>query len=749
MINPRTLKTALCSAVTAIALMAQTAAANTRVLEEVVVTAQKKSADVQKVPISIAVVGGEEISALNLFDFTETAQLTPGIALNSGLQAAAIRLRGVGPGYFALGQPQSVTVFVDQVAQSQVGAVFTTLVDVERIELLRGPQGTLYGQNSPGGAYNISTRAPDFEGISGYIEGSYSQWSSNNEAKIDTRGAVNMPLIDDVLALRVAGVYTDSDGYISMEAPDASDDASGGQDVQALRSRMLWRVNSAIDVNWTVNYQDITQYQEPFNFDGLLPGTGGTNAAPVIFNDFEDRKGYGSFRSEVTGDILDTNVHLRWADENSQIDGIAYYQRYDSLSNDNREPYPGGLGIFQIGLDTELTTLELRYAGQGEHISFLTGVYYLKSEAVSDTVVTLGGIDVDQNAEGSTEGYAAFANGTWHLASRWDLSIGARYDYNESTLDSNVGFLDFAGAIDDSVDFDHVSWSFKLQHYLRDNLNIYLAIDNAYKQGGFNTLTTAALQFDDIFPVQAAAARDVVPIKEEVSTAYEIGVKGTALDDTLRFSLALFYQEFEDHQLTQPNDVVALQPLEGLFEGAVVNADEVLTKGIEFDVLYLLSDSWDVSLRGAYFDATIEEWINRFCEGGEEETPDQLYCPRSGGEPLNSLPQWNLNTQLGYQTLLQDNWELYSRLNWTWQSEANYNTRTDAFDTDKNLLSLSVGFRESTIGFDVRLWVKNLTDEDLNIDPVIRENGDPALPPAWEGTYFPGREYGVTMSYNF
>jgi iron complex outermembrane receptor protein len=724
-------------------------AENNRILEEIIVTAEKRSANVQDVPISIAVVSGEEIAALNLFDFVETAQLTPGISLNSGLQAAAIRLRGVGPGYFALGQPQSVTIFVDQVAQSQIGAVFTTIVDIERLELLRGPQGTLYGQNAPGGAYNITTRAPNFDGYNGYIEGSYSQWDNNNEAKVDTRGAINIPLIADKLALRIAGVYTDSDGYIKMESPTVSEDATGGQDVQAWRSRMLWRVNSSVDINWTVNYQDITQYQEPFNFDGLLPGTGGNNFNPAIHNDFKDRRNYGDFRSEVTGDIKDTNVHLRWGEETSQVDAIAYYQSYDSQSNDNREPYPGGLGIFKIGLDSDLTTLELRYSSEGEKISYLTGLYYLDSEATSDTVVTLSGIDVDQNAEGTTEGYAAFANGTVHLDSQWALSLGARYDYNESTLDSNVGFLEFSGAIDDSVDFDHVSWSVKLQYFVKDNLSTYLAIDNAYKQGGFNTLTTAALQFDDIFPEQTAAAREVVPIKEEVSTAYEIGVKGTVLDDTLRFSADIFYQEFKDHQLTQPNDVAALAPLEGLFEGAVVNADKVVTKGIEFDLTYLLGDHWDIGLSGAYFDATIEDWPRRFCEGGEEQSPDQLYCPKSGGDPLNSLPQWNTNTQVGYQRQLSGDWELYSRLNWTWQSDANYTANTNKFDTDKNLISLSLGCQESMMGVDIRLWGKNLTNEDFNIDPGVKDNGGPELSPAWEGTYWPGREYGVTLSYSF
>lgn len=738
-----------CLSIISLTVFAEVHAESSRVLEEVIVTAEKKSANVQDVPISIVVVSGDELAELNLFDFVETAQLTPGITLNSGLQAAAIRLRGVGPGYFALGQPQSVTVFVDQVAQSQIGAVFTTMVDIERLELLRGPQGTLYGQNAPGGAYNITTRAPNFDGYNGYIEGTYSQWDNNNEGRVDTRGALNIPLVDETLALRIAGVYSDSDGYIKMESPLSSDDASGGQDVQALRSRMLWQASGNVDINWTVNYQDITQYQEPFNFDGLVPGTGGNNAAPAIDNDFEDRKNFGDFRSEVTGDITDTNVHFRWGDSTSQIDGIAYYQSYDSQSNDNREPYPGGLGIFQIGLDTDLTTFELRYSSDGEQFSYLAGLYYLESEAVSDTVVTLSGIDVAQSAKGTTDGYAAFVNGTLNLNQRWELSLGARYDYNESSLDSKVGFLEFSGAIDDTVDFDHVSWSVKLKYYPTEDITTYLAIDNAYKQGGFNTLTTAALQFEDIFPLQTAAARETVPIEEEVSTAYEIGVKGNFLEDTLRFSAAIFYQEFDDHQLTQPNNVAALDPLQGLFEGAVANAEEVVTKGIEFDLTYLLGVNWDVSVSGAYFDATIEDWQGRFCEGGEEQSPDQLYCPKGNGDPLNSLPQWNVNTQVGYQDSLTSAWDFYSRLNWTWQSEANYTTNTDNFDTDKNLLSLSIGFRQSNSGVDARLWVKNLTDEDLNIDPGLKENGDPALPPAWEGAYYPGREYGITLNYSF
>ena len=193
------------------------------VLEEVLVTAQKRTQILQDVPISISVATAQDIADINAFSFTDLVQLTPGVSIFPGIQAASIRLRGVGPGFFSVGSPQSVVVFVDQFAQSQIGTVFSTLVDLERLELLRGPQGTLYGINAPGGAYNIITRSPTMEGTEGYLEGTYSQYDSSDLGAVDLRGAVNIPLVDDQLALRLAGVYRDDDGYIENVNPISPD----------------------------------------------------------------------------------------------------------------------------------------------------------------------------------------------------------------------------------------------------------------------------------------------------------------------------------------------------------------------------------------------------------------------------------------------------------------------------------------------------------------------------------------------
>jgi len=178
---------------TLLSLLATTTAhsiADERQLEEIVVSAQRMEQVLQDVPISLAVVGEQEIAELNIFDFTETAALTPGADFTPGGQSAAIRIRGVGPGSFTLTAPQSVAVFMDEFSQIAIGVVFRTLVDVERLELLRGPQGTLYGLNAPSGAYNITTRAPNTEQVEGYIESSYSQFDNGGLDTKDFRGAI-------------------------------------------------------------------------------------------------------------------------------------------------------------------------------------------------------------------------------------------------------------------------------------------------------------------------------------------------------------------------------------------------------------------------------------------------------------------------------------------------------------------------------------------------------------------------------
>ncbi len=315
--------------------------------------------------------------------------------------------------------------------------------------------------------------------------------------------------------------------------------------------------------------------------------------------------------------------------------------------------------------------------------------------------------------------------------------------------------------VDDKLGFDHLSWSVKLSHYFNDNLTFYASADNAFKQGGIQPAGARRVRAGADFPGDRRLRPRSGDLRGGDFSSYEVGMKGLLLDNHLSFALGLFYQEFQDHQIGFPADVAALDQLGGLFNNQIGNADEVLTQGVEFDVTYVFAEHWEAALRGAYSDPTIEKWNKRLCEAGEEPPllpgqspiPDQLYCPKDG-EALNGLPRWQTNFQLGYDHALSGNWNLATRLNWTWQSKPARqilaeSTKPDvpdvsSFDEPKSRFDLSVGLLEHSLGVELKLWVKNITDEDLNIDPTQYENTQTLV-----GMQYPGREYGITASYTF
>lgn len=726
------------------------ASADDRVLEEVAVTAQKISESVQNVPVSLALVTAENLSQINAFDFLETQSLTPGVAVFPGLQAAAIRIRGVGPGFFALGAPQSVAIYVDGVAQSQAGAVLSTLVDVEQLELLRGPQGTLYGLNAPGGVYNIRTRAPDFDSIGGFLEGSYGQFDSSDMASTNVRGAINLPLVEERLALRLAAVYTESDGFVEMANPLAREEVTGGREHKAIRGKLLWQVSEDMTFLLSSNYKDMSDYEAGFSYDGLVPGTGeGTDLSPIV-NRFDDNQNFAERRSVVNGELEDISLSWNWQTQGPSLDAIVFSQTFKTDSDLHRDAFPGNQDLFLLGVDFEISTLELRASEVGDVFDYVVGAYYYEQDADSSINIALQGVLVTGGAQSEGSGYSVFGNFNFHLTPQWDLALGLRYDDQKTDYLSSTAFLAFQADIDDALEFDDVSWSLKLRHYINDDLTAYLAVDRAHKQGGFNTLVAGVLPLGTTFPEKASVAESVLSYDPEKTTAFEVGVKGTALERQLRYSIAVFYQVFQDHQVQQPDSVVALEPIAGLFNSALANAEEVTTAGVELEVTYLFAQHWDAVVRLAYSDPRVEEWSNHFCAAGEEQNSDQIFCPKGNGDPLNDIPRWNSNAQLGYEKPLEQGWDVYGRVAWTWRSAPAETSVTNNYSQSVNDIGLTVGARDESLGLDVRAWVKNLTDEDSNVspggDPNLSSSGEPLF---FRGSFFPGLEYGLTVLYSF
>lgn len=727
--------------------IAQQAGAKT--LEEVRVTAQRRSQSVQDVPISISVVSADDLARNSIFSFAETAELTPGVSLNSSSAAlASIAVRGVGPGFFAP-TAQSVPLFVDEIPASQPGAVFNTLVDVARLELLRGPQGTLYGKNAPSGAYNITTVSPDFEAVSGFVTGSYSLWHANNEPTTDIRGAVNLPVTQS-FAARLSGVYAQSDGGIAMRSPFASNAATGGKDHRSLRARLLWQPSQATQVHLIANQQALDDTYSLRLFDGLVPGTGGENPVGAIYTDFSDREDFSARRSGSTTDVEDVALKYEWVGAATNIDIILAHQRFETTLFQNQNPYPildpGGV---DFELDTQQTTLELRASDTGERFDYVAGVFLSATDTDAFTLLDTS-VVIPADVGAKTQSAAAFGNFMFHLAQQWDVSVGMRYDDNSLDYQSSVDVSGFNGSFSEELEFDHLSWSLKLNYYLNEDTTAYLALDNAYRQGGVNAYVPAIEAIGNVLDNAAIVETSDAFLRfdEEESTAFELGIKGSLLEKRLRYSLAVFYQSFDDHIIRQ-NDPSspALATFGPLYTLIFVNAEEVATRGFEFDVTYLVSDNLTIDFRSAYFDATVEDWQNRLCRLGDSND-QELFCPGASGSELTELPKFNANTQLIYFRPLTSGWQFYSTLSWTLRSESALNSNDTArYDDPEHFLNLNVGVSRDQ--FSITLWGKNLTDQQTIQTPFETANGDPVLPPALTSSHNNGLQYGLTLGYDF
>jgi len=767
-------KTPLCLAVGAALLFPATSVLAqgqvSRQLEEVVVTAQKRSQSSQDVPISLSVVDSSDLADNNIFTFAEALKLMPGIGGDSSsATTASITIRGVGNALFGYTSTPLVTVFVDQVAAARVGSAFATLVDVERIELLRGPQGTLYGRNAPGGAFNITTRRPDFDGIGGYVEGSYSMYDETDEPVTDFRGALNLPLIDDTLAWRVAGVLAETDGYTNRgnQVLDGAN-ATGGKDHKAIRSRLLYQVNDSTDLTWSAGYQDLTDYLVSNQFEGQVPGTGGSNPFPQTFNKFEDQTDFSNGENESSQEVLNNTLHLQMGLDVFDVDAILNYQDIDSDFFLYITPYPDPApGTQDLALDTEQTTFELRVSDSGDRLDYLAGVYYLDREADAYSTTFLEGVPIVVDTISDTKGWAVFGNTTVHINDDWDVTLGLRYSENDheqkGPTSAHIAGADLVlGLLDDERTFDHLSWSFKLSRYINDNTTAYFAADNTTRDGFGSAAGSAArglilaqeFQGVDLSQETIDFANSLPLVDEEESTALEIGIKGSLLEQRMRYTLAVFYQEYEDYQQqgADPGATDLLGDLAPLFfQNANLNVDEVATQGVEGEVSYLFNQHWDAAIRFAYFDPTIEEWDQRPCAVDEAPT-DQLYCPADSGDSLANAPKWNSNFQLGYTTpVLNDEWQFAARANYTWNPGAsNLDYAVEDYNDPFGLLDINMSMTGQS-GLIMKLWVKNVLDDVVRtMHPFETANGDPAQPAALTGRVaVPGREYGATVSYLF
>lgn len=638
--TPETTTLGVASAV-ALSLLTQAAWAqeqpNDRNVDVVVVTAQKIAQSLVDVPLSISVVGGgdlERVQALNIQDYVK---LVPGLQLTQATPGfGRLVLRGVNTG----GVASTVGMYVDETTfGSSSGLVNGAILagdfdtfDIARVEVLRGPQGTLYGASSLGGVLKYVTNEPKFDAFQGRVRGSV---ESVDDGDMSYSGAAvaNMPVSDNV-AIRASGFYRKVGGFIDSIGTAGSDVAKNinGSTVSGGRASMLYKPSDAFSLRLTAFVQDIDN-----------------DASSVVDSDSLTGKTlYGGLtQSQYVPETADVSyrVYNATAVFNAGFADLTSATSYGTLTQDFRVDFTTLISPtleFLFGVpneafnkqttDVKRFTQELRLSShESERLDWLFGGYYTDEEGLIDQnvhVVTPGTLTDIAGLPAAGVGtidskykeYAAFANATLKFTPHFNLTLGGRYSHNKQTESQVTDGLLFGGAsqIPGDSSEDVFTYSVAPKYKFNDLMSLYARVAKGFRPGGPNALAPNA-------PPGTPSS-----YTSDSIVSYELGLKGENATRMFGFDVAAFHIEWKDIQL--------LARVNGV--GINTNASGADSDGVELSLLFRPVEGLRLSLAGAYTDAKLNEDTDLLLVGGRDG--DRLpYTPKTSYS-LNGDYEWSV-----------------------------------------------------------------------------------------------------------
>jgi outer membrane receptor protein involved in Fe transport len=732
MFQPRLIRATLCAA----ALCPAYPALSQAVLEEVIVTAQKREQSLQDVPIAVTAFSGERLQESGVRDFFEVSNIDPALSVGKSQTSTAtsFSIRGVFTSSQNFGLESSVGLYVDGVYRARQSAMINNLVDVASVEILRGPQGTLFGRNTPSGAVSMNSRKPDFEG-EGYLEA-----SGGDLDLFSIDGAKSITLIDDELAIRATGFYMERDGYIDVL--DLGDEVLEDRDRWGGRLQALWLPTDDLSIHLIADYSEIDEvccaagnYVNNLQAQQLPPG-----AAPVFGSDNNVLAAGGTvidqdrfFDYEVASSFLPTSqnedkglsLQIDWALPAFDLTSITAYREFDSFDNIDADFYDIDALIRSNDARQSQFSQELRIAGASEKLNYVAGLFYFEQELdlQADTIVgedtgqlvgvpaalfPAGGLARNVSAQ-DNKAYAVFGQVDYNLTDSLLLTAGLRWTREQKDMQNffteenpGIGFAFFPPLapredVDEDIDDDQVTGTAKVSWFAREDMMFYVSYGTGYKAGGVNT--------DRI-----QQALNVV-FDAETSEAWEVGMKAEFPAQALRVNLALHRTETDDLQTIS-------------FQGtgfALQNAGVAEAQGGELDLLWQPLTNTTVTLGYAYNDAEYDDfqagdcWIGTPFHTGQPDprANGDGSCDRSGGL-LSGNPEHTMVTSLRQDFTLSSNITAFLYGEYIWIDERMTDVNNDPLKLadDYSIINLRAGLILEDWDVQITAWGRNVGDED-------------------------------------
>ncbi|WP_129778393.1 TonB-dependent receptor [Peristeroidobacter soli] len=700
-------------------VMAQTETASeqdvaTGGLEQVIVTAQRREQNLQDVPIAVTAVTGAMVEARGIRTTDDLNVAIPGLNVSRSISTGLLYLRGVGNNSTNPGQEPNVGFYVDGVYYATMVSDLSSFNNVDHIEVLKGPQGTLFGRNTTGGLLQVVTRDPSHD-LSGKASVGYGNYDTTSASAYVTGG------FSDTLAADFSVNYNDQGegwGRDTFRNVDVN-----FRDDLNLRTKWLWEPSEAWRITATADYNKIKS--DLGSARQMLPGLPTTPAAlgSISFNgNIYDSQ----TNSPVIDEIEGGGVALRTEYDNGGLRfvNIAAARKLSRLTLLDLDTTPGNRSSARYDKqEAETFSEEFQVLSPADStIQWIAGLYYFHADdgvhPLQINNVALGAALYQQiDVSLLTDSYSAFAQATFPLGDRTSLTLGARYTLDQKKVEGTVRTaLALLSTVDTDEDFDEPTFRAALDYKLTDDILAYVSVNTGFKSGLFNATT----------PTQPA-------VSPEKIIAYETGLKSELFDHSMRLNVAAFYYDYTDLQLTR-------------FTGTATqlqNAADAEVYGLEVEMEASIGSGWTLmagasALKSEYvkFDNAVSFVTNPVTGLGAQTILDV------SGNNLQRTPEFTFNAAVDYRQPLAAG-ELGFNVGYYFNDGLYFEPDNQLRQPSYSLVNAEVSWSAPNDAYRVRLWAKNLLDEEYYNQMQTANNQPPIGAPGAP------RTYGVSLSVNF
>jgi iron complex outermembrane recepter protein len=714
-------------------------------LQEIVVTAAKTSAaSAQKTPIALSAFSGNELEKSQVVNLKDLVAAAPGLSIAQSTANTEIYIRGIGTNNVGPGSDPDVTMQIDGVYIARPSAASNDFVDIDRIEVLRGPQGTLYGRNAVGGTINIISKQPS-DTLTGQ-----NTLTVGNYAEVEYQSYISGPLISHELQGSLAVSYLRHNAYLENIDPTGNDinNANHG----GVRGQLRWEpsddITASTRFDWTVVDEDFNSFSELLAPPPSQYGPGGSRTVPLATPLADSAIG--------TFDTVALNTPNReWA-RNGGISEDIDWNLSPTLSLKSISAYRKD--TFDVRLDSDNTELpsivnlqterenqvSQEFDLKGHYSSFdaIGGLYYFHENDDIDVKSVTPGPVIEATPQTSTNSYAAFAQGVYHVLPTVNLTVGYRYTMENKHLAQN--FKRTTGGIEapgfpflgtTTRDFHGSTPKFGIDWQVTPDAMLYASATRGYKSGGLN------------FAAPTVAAESFNP---ETIWSYETGVKSEWLDHKLRVNVTGFYYDYKNLQV---------QSLLGPGNTAIGNAASATVKGIETEFTARPTMDWQLTANFTFLDATYDQFpaasvpavlapfvpVNELINSNPPGSPAApTFVFNAAGKVLDAAPKYTTYLAAQRDFDMQNGSQTYVRAEYYWQDRVYYDPTNVAVQSQGayGLFNAFIGYNSADRLWQTQLWGKNLADKGYFITTAANGNAPSGLIGA-------PRTFGISVTRRF